>query len=61
MIHIFKTLTVSDNYIVNNTVASDTVADLMFKPAPAEWDETKRGVYADIQRFVLYRPGYADM
>lgn len=61
MISIFNTLMVSDNYPVASPVAPDTMADLMRKPAPVEWDETKRGVYADIQRLVSSRPDYADM
>ena len=54
-------LMVSDNYPVASPVESDTMADLMHKPAPTEWDETKRGVYADIQHLVINRPDYADM
>ena len=53
MIGIFTTLTVSDSYSVNNSVPSDTVTDLRCKPAPAEWHETKCGVYGGIQRLVL--------
>lgn len=61
MIGILNTLMVSNNYPVAGPVAPDTMADLMRKPAPAEWGETKRGVYADIQRLVINRPDYADM
>lgn len=61
MIGILNTLMVSDNYPVASPVTPDTMADLMRKPAPAEWDETKRGVYADIQRLVINRPDYGDM
>lgn len=61
MISILKTLMVSDNYPVACPVAPDTMADLMRKSAPTEWDETKRSVYADIQLLVINRPDYADM
>lgn len=61
MIGIFNTLMISDNYPVTSPVKPDTMADLMRNPAPAEWDETKRGVYTDIQRLVITRPDYADM
>ncbi|MNM35507.1 hypothetical protein D3C81_462050 [compost metagenome] len=61
MIGIFNTMMVSDNYPVTGPVSADTLADLMRNPAPVEWDEVKRGVYADIQRLVINRPDYADM
>lgn len=61
IIGILNTLMVSDNYPVASPVTPDTMADVMYKPAPAEWDETKRGVYSDIQRLVISRPDYADM
>ncbi|HDR2788188.1 TPA: hypothetical protein QCJ61_002237 [Enterobacter asburiae] len=61
MIGILNTLMVSDNYPVANSIAPDTMTDLMRNSAPAEWDEVKRGVYADIQRLVINRPDYADM
>ncbi|ECY1766932.1 hypothetical protein F6685_22715 [Salmonella enterica] len=61
MISILNALMASDNYPVAKPVAPDTMADLMRNPAPVEWDQTKRGVYADIQRAVINRPDYADM
>ncbi len=61
MIGILKALMVSNNYPVASPVAPDILKDLMRNPAPAEWDEIKRGVYADIQRLVINRPDYADM
>nr|WP_318383592.1 YrhA family protein [uncultured Enterobacter sp.] len=61
MIGILNTLMISDNYPVTSPVAPDTMANLMRNPAPAEWDETKRGVYTDIQRLMKNRPDYADM
>lgn len=61
MVGIFNTLMVSDNYPVARPVSPDILTDLMHNPAPAEWDEVKRGVYADIQRLVINRPDYADM
>lgn len=61
MIGLFKMLMVSDNYPVARPVAPDTMTDLMHNSAPAEWDETKRGVYAAIQRLVINRPDYAEM
>ena len=61
MIGIFNTLMISDNYPVAGPVSADTLAELMCNPAPAEWDEAKRGVYTDIQRLMVSRPDYADM
>lgn len=61
MIGILNTMMIGDNYPVAVPVAPDTLTDLMRNPAPAEWDEVKRGVYADIQRLVINRPDYADM
>lgn len=61
MIGILNTMMIGDNYPVAMPVAPDTLTDLMRNPAPAEWDEVKRGVYADIQRLVINRPDYADM
>ncbi|MCW4780608.1 YrhA family protein [Enterobacter chuandaensis] len=61
MIGILNTMMISDNYPVAGPVAPDTLTDLMRTPAPAEWDEVKRGVYADIQRLVINRPDYANM
>ncbi|WP_075182876.1 YrhA family protein [Pantoea sp. 1.19] len=61
MIGILKTLMVSDNYPIASPVVPDTMADLMRKPAPTEWDKTKRGVFADIQRLVLKRQDYVNM
>ncbi|HEY2451387.1 MAG TPA: YrhA family protein [Scandinavium sp.] len=58
---ILNALMLSNNYPVTSPVAPDTMADLMRNPAPAEWDETKRDVYTDIQRLVINRPDYADM
>lgn len=58
---ILNTMMIGDNYPVAVPVAPDTLTDLMRNPAPAEWDEVKRGVYADIQRLVINRPDYADM
>lgn len=61
MIGTFITLMVSNNYPVSCPVAPDTMTDLIRNSAPAEWDEVKRGVYADVQRLVINRPDYADM
>lgn len=61
MIGIFSTLMVSNNYPVTSPAAPETMADLIRNPAPTEWDETKRGVYADIQRLMINRPDYAEM
>lgn len=61
MIGILNTLMVSDNYPIAAPVAADVMGDLMRKPAPMDWDETKRGVYSDIQQLVINRPDYADM
>lgn len=61
MIGILNTMMIGDNYPVAVPVAPNTLTDLMRNPAPAEWDEVKRGVYADIQRLVINRPDYADM
>lgn len=61
MIGILNTMMIGDNYPVAVPVAPDTLTELMRNPAPAEWDEMKRGVYADIQRLVINRPDYADM
>ena len=61
MIGILNTMMISDNYPVAEPVAPDTLTDLMRTPASAEWDDVKRGVYADIQRLVINRPDYANM
>ena len=61
MISILNTMMVSDSYPVANPIAPDVIADLMHNPAPEGWDETKRGVYSDIQQLVINRPDYADM
>ncbi len=58
---IFKNLMISDSYPIANPIARNVITDLKRNPAPMEWDETKRGVYSDIQKLVINRQDYADM
>ncbi|MCW0973906.1 YrhA family protein [Pantoea agglomerans] len=58
---IFKNLMISDSYPIASPIAPDVITDLKRNPAPMEWDETKRGVYSDIQKLVMTRQDYADM